>query len=58
MRVTVNQCIHDSVYAYEEKPRDKWLFDWPAQPALVATQIWWASEVNLSFFRMEEGMIS
>ena len=35
----------DAVKAYEEKPRDQWLFDYPAQISLCGTQIWWTSEV-------------
>ena len=35
----------DAVKAYEEKPRDQWLFDYPAQVSLCGTQIWWTSEV-------------
>ena len=41
----------DAVKAYEEKPRDQWLFDYPAQVSLCGTQIWWTSEVI--FFRRE-----
>ena len=36
----------DAVKAYEEKPRDQWLFDYPAQVSLCGTQIWWTSEVK------------
>ena len=32
--------------SYEEKPRDKWLLDFPAQAALTASQIWWSTEVR------------
>ena len=39
----------DAVKAYEEKPRDQWLFDYPAQVSLCGTQIWWTSEVK--YFR-------
>lgn len=45
----------ESVSSYEEKPRDQWLFDFPAQVALCGTQIWWTTEVNISFARLEEG---
>ena len=45
----------ESVGSYEEKPRDQWLFDYPAQVALTGTQMWWTSEVNISFNRLEEG---
>lgn len=36
----------DAVKAYEEKARDQWLFDYPAQVSLCGTQIWWTSEVR------------
>ena len=39
----------NAVKAYVEKPRDQWLFDYPAQVSLCGTQIWWTSEVcNIS----------
>ena len=41
----------DAVKAYEEKPRDQWLFDYPAQVSLCGTQIWWTSEVIALFLR-------
>lgn len=31
MRSTVRQEISEAVAAYEDKPRDQWLFDYPAQ---------------------------
>ena len=37
----------DGVKAYEEKARDQWLFDYPAQVSLCGTQIWWTSEVAI-----------
>ena len=45
----------EAVSFYEEKPRDQWLFDFPAQVALCGTQIWWTTEVNIAFGRLEEG---
>lgn len=44
----------EAVSAYEEKPRDQWLFDYPAQVSLCGTQIWWTTETNLAFERLEE----
>lgn len=55
MRVTLHRLFDLSVKAYVEKERDQWLFDWPAQPALCSTQIWWTIEVNQAFDKMEEG---
>ena len=36
-----------AVATYEDKPRDQWLFDYPAQVSLCGTQIWWTAEVWL-----------
>ena len=55
MKKTVRHLMRGSVKAYEEKPREVWVFDWPAQPALCATQIWWNTEVSIAFARLEEG---
>lgn len=54
-RATVRQQQSEAVVSYEEKPRDQWLFDFPAQVALCGTQIWWTTEVGISFARLEEG---
>ncbi|XP_077110730.1 dynein axonemal heavy chain 9 isoform X2 [Ranitomeya variabilis] len=55
MRATVRHEMTEAVTAYEEKPREQWLFDYPAQVALTCTQIWWTTEVGISFSRLEEG---
>ncbi|NXA80882.1 DYH9 protein, partial [Thryothorus ludovicianus] len=55
MRATVRDGMSAAVAAYEDKPRDQWLFDHPAQVALCCTQIWWAAEVGMAFSRMKEG---
>ena len=52
---TVRHEMTEAVASYEEKPRDQWLFDFPAQVALCGTQIWWTTEVNMAFARLEEG---
>lgn len=52
---TVMHEMCEAVSSYEEKPRDQWLFDFPAQVALCGTQIWWTTEVNIAFARLEEG---
>ena len=46
MRDSIRYYLSDSVVTYEEKAREKWLFDYPAQVALTVTQIWWTTEVN------------
>ncbi|XP_050667868.1 dynein beta chain, ciliary-like isoform X2 [Leptidea sinapis] len=57
MRYTLRDIFEHSVKSYEDKPRDEWVFDWPAQPALVGTQIWWTTETNQAFQKLEEGVI-
>uniref|UniRef100_A0A8D2N8R8 Dynein axonemal heavy chain 17 n=1 Tax=Zonotrichia albicollis TaxID=44394 RepID=A0A8D2N8R8_ZONAL len=48
MRATVRDGMCAAVAAYEDKPREQWLFDHPAQ-------IWWTAEVGMAFSRMKEG---
>ncbi|CAK8694647.1 unnamed protein product [Clavelina lepadiformis] len=55
MRSTVRQQMTEGIVTYEEKPREQWIFDYPAQVSLLGTQIWWTTEVNISFARLEEG---
>ncbi|XP_056152705.1 dynein axonemal heavy chain 17-like [Lampris incognitus] len=55
MCATVRTHFEEAVIAYEEKPREQWLFDYPAQIALVTTQIWCTTEVGIAFRRLEEG---
>ncbi|XP_063046887.1 dynein axonemal heavy chain 11 [Engraulis encrasicolus] len=55
MRSTVRQEIMEAVAAYEDKPREQWLLDFPAQVALTGSQIWWATDVGIAFDRVEEG---
>ncbi|NXA28829.1 DYH17 protein, partial [Ibidorhyncha struthersii] len=55
MRSTLRRLIPEAVVTYEEKPREQWVFDYPAQVALTCTQIWWTTEVSIAFSRLEEG---
>ncbi|XP_012658288.1 dynein heavy chain 17, axonemal [Otolemur garnettii] len=55
MVATLRHEIPEAVVTYEEKPREQWIFDYPAQIALTCTQIWWTTEVGLAFSRLEEG---
>ncbi|NXD84162.1 DYH17 protein, partial [Halcyon senegalensis] len=55
MRSTLRRLIPEALVAYEEKPREQWVFDYPAQVALTCTQIWWTTEVGMAFARLEEG---
>lgn len=54
MRTTLRHYMSEAVVLYEEKPREQWLFDYPAQVSLCGTQIWWTTEVNIAFGRLEE----
>lgn len=55
MRYTLNRLFAQSIDAYEDKSRDVWIFDWPAQVALCITQIWWSIEINEIFHKIDEG---
>ena len=45
----------EAMVTYEEKPREQWLFEYPAQVALAGTRIWWMTEVIIAFGCLEEG---
>ncbi|CAF3056070.1 unnamed protein product [Rotaria socialis] len=55
MRETVRFCLSEAINAFEEKPREHWVQDYPAQIALTGSQVFWTMEVNLAFSRIEEG---
>ncbi|XP_055553184.1 dynein axonemal heavy chain 17 isoform X2 [Falco cherrug] len=55
MHSTLRHLIPEAMVTYEEKPREQWVFDYPAQVALTCTQIWWTTEVGIAFSRLEEG---
>ncbi|XP_071429942.1 dynein axonemal heavy chain 17 isoform X2 [Pithys albifrons albifrons] len=55
MRSTLRQLIPRALVTYEAKPRDQWLFDYPAQVALTCTQIAWTSEVGAAFSSLQKG---
>ena len=55
MRATIRDEFDKSMKTYEHTAREKWLFLYPAQVALAGTQIWWTSEVNAAFTKLEEG---
>lgn len=40
MRCTVRKEIQEAVAAYEDKPRDQWLFDYPAQVLITEYNNW------------------
>ena len=52
---TVLHWLTEAVQAYEEKSRENWILEFPAQIALTGSQIWWTTEVNIAFNKLEEG---
>uniref|UniRef100_A0A8C4QMX4 Dynein heavy chain hydrolytic ATP-binding dynein motor region domain-containing protein n=1 Tax=Eptatretus burgeri TaxID=7764 RepID=A0A8C4QMX4_EPTBU len=55
MRATIREQMVGAINTYEDKARDQWIFDFPAQVALACTQIWWTTEVCLAFGQLEDG---
>lgn len=55
MRETLHKKFEAALNAYALKPRDQWIFDWPAQPALCITQIIWARDTDSAFAELESG---
>ena len=55
MRATIRYQFTQAMLTYEETPREKWLFFYPAQVSLGGTQVFWTSEVSSAFNRLEEG---
>ncbi|NXS34473.1 DYH17 protein, partial [Pomatostomus ruficeps] len=55
MRSTLRHLIPEALGTYEGKPREQWVFDYPAQVALTCTQIAWTSEVGVAFASLEKG---
>ncbi|NXY12732.1 DYH17 protein, partial [Atrichornis clamosus] len=55
MRSTLRHLIPQALGTYESKPREQWVFDYPAQVALTCTQISWTSEVGVAFSSLEKG---
>jgi len=55
MRSSLRSLLQDAVGVYEEKTKDAWIMDYPAQVTLTASQIAWNAEVSAAFQRLEEG---
>jgi len=52
MRATVRDEMTEAVMAYEEKPREQWLFDYPAQVSATAAHLhsgWQVGTAALGF---------
>ncbi|XP_049903056.1 dynein axonemal heavy chain 11 [Epinephelus moara] len=55
MRECVRGHLSEAVSVYEDRPREQWILDFPAQVALTGSQIWWSNDMELVFKRLEEG---
>lgn len=55
MKNSVRAHLSEAVSVYEDKPREQWILDFPAQVALTGSQIWWSNDMELVFRRLEEG---
>ncbi|CAH8646697.1 unnamed protein product [Heterobilharzia americana] len=43
---SLRKVIADSVYAYPQTPREKWVLDWPGQVVVCVSCIFWTEEVQ------------
>ncbi|KAJ8288109.1 hypothetical protein COCON_G00007680 [Conger conger] len=55
MRETVRCHVAEAVSVYEDRPREQWVLEHPAQVALTASQVWWTTDLDIVFQRLEEG---
>ena len=46
MILSLQDVMKESVVAYEEKPRDKWVLEWPGQVVIAASTIYWTRDVT------------
>ncbi|XP_071372237.1 dynein axonemal heavy chain 11 isoform X2 [Centroberyx affinis] len=58
MRECVRGHLSEAVSVYEDRSREQWVLDFPAQVALTGSQIWWSNDMDLVFERLEEGFES
>ena len=54
-REEVRMLLHDAINSFVELPRHEWLYKYPAQMSLTTGQVWWTTEVNSAFERLEQG---
>lgn len=59
---TMKECVRahlsEAVSVHEDRSREQWILDFPAQVALTGSQIWWNNDMELVFRRLEEGFES
>ncbi|EPY39026.1 hypothetical protein AGDE_04903 [Angomonas deanei] len=47
--------IKEGNASYIEKPRNEWIYQYPCQAVIVASRIWFTTEVHQAFTQIEEG---
>jgi len=47
--------VKESLDAYIDMPREKWIDSYGSQHCIQTGQVWWTTEVHLSFDRLEQG---
>jgi dynein heavy chain len=55
LRLILVECLQDAQLWEIEKPREEWIFLYPAQLALLTTQVVWTEEVETSLEELEGG---
>uniref|UniRef100_A0A672GEB4 Dynein axonemal heavy chain 11 n=1 Tax=Salarias fasciatus TaxID=181472 RepID=A0A672GEB4_SALFA len=58
MKECIRGHLFEAVTVYEDRPREQWILEFPAQVALTGSQIWWGNDMELVFKRLEEGFES
>ncbi|EAN79295.1 dynein heavy chain, putative [Trypanosoma brucei brucei TREU927] len=51
----VKKQIKEANASYVEKPRNEWIYQYPCQAVIVASRIWFTTEVHQAFIQIEEG---
>jgi dynein heavy chain, axonemal len=52
---TIFYWLKNAVTTYSARSREQWIMKYPAQIAVAGSKIWWTSEVNGMFLRLEAG---
>ncbi|XP_068180103.1 dynein axonemal heavy chain 11 [Antennarius striatus] len=58
MKECIRGHLSEAVSVYEDRPREQWILDYPAQVALTGSQVWWSNDMELVFRRLQEGFES
>lgn len=58
MRKCIRSLLSEALSVYEDRPREQWILEFPAQVALTGSQIWFSNDMELGFRKLEEGFAS